>query len=143
MTSSRRPEGPRDLARTISNFQPPPRRKPPKCPLCRKVVKPPEPPNSRQATDSVAEINLKIWRVYPLGFASLEVEIKFGASFPACAFLLHRLLFKDVFPDNAQIQTRSTRTHSRVRGEVCPGGSAAMRTCAGPQRRAGRSGFYA
>jgi hypothetical protein len=54
--------------------------------LCRKVVKPPEPPNSCQPFDSAAEINFKIWRVYPLGFASLEVEIKQGASFPACAF---------------------------------------------------------
>jgi hypothetical protein len=50
------------------------------------LVKPPEAPNSRQPADSVEEINPKIWRVYPLESASLEIEIKFGASFPACAF---------------------------------------------------------
>jgi hypothetical protein len=40
------------------------------------LVKPPNAPNSRQPPDSVAEINLTIWRVYPSGFAILKVEIK-------------------------------------------------------------------
>ena len=45
-----------------------------KLPVCRKVVKPPTPPIFSQAADSDGNINLKIWRVYPLQFASLEVE---------------------------------------------------------------------
>ncbi len=44
--------------------------------LVQNLVKPPEPANSRQSSDSTAEINLKIWRVYPSGFAILEVEIR-------------------------------------------------------------------
>jgi hypothetical protein len=52
----------------------------------RKLVKPLEASNSRQVHDSAKEINLKTWRVYPSESARLEVEIKFGASFPACAF---------------------------------------------------------
>src|SRR5580704_11600275 len=45
-------------------------------PLCRKVVKPPKPSNSPQPTHSTANINFKTWRVYPLQYASLEVELK-------------------------------------------------------------------
>jgi hypothetical protein len=40
------------------------------------LVKPHQPPNSRQAPDSAAEINFENWRVYPLGFAILKLEIK-------------------------------------------------------------------
>ena len=60
--------------------------------FCRKGVKPSKPPNSRQTHDSAAEINSKNWRGLPSGFASLEVEIKFGASFPARLFICRRLL---------------------------------------------------
>ena len=58
-----------------------------KLPWCRKVVKPPEAVNSRQAVDSVAEINLKIWRVYPLQSASLEIELNSGAGLVPAPFL--------------------------------------------------------
>jgi hypothetical protein len=50
------------------------------------LVKPPKPANSRQAPDSAAEINLKIWRVYPSEFAMLVLEIKLAQAFAACAF---------------------------------------------------------
>jgi hypothetical protein len=40
---------------------------------CRKVVKPPKASIFFQAADSDGNINLKIWRVYPLQFAILEV----------------------------------------------------------------------
>jgi hypothetical protein len=52
------------------------------------LVKPPNPANSRQAPDSAAEINLKSWRVYPSGFAMLELEIKLAQAFPLAPFLL-------------------------------------------------------
>jgi hypothetical protein len=52
------------------------------------LVKPPKPANSRQAPDSTAEINLKIWRVYPSGFAILELDIKLAQAFPLAPFLL-------------------------------------------------------
>jgi hypothetical protein len=56
-------------------------------PLFRQILSSPQKqPNSPQAHDSAAEINLKNWRFYPSGFATLKVGIKFGASFPACAF---------------------------------------------------------
>jgi hypothetical protein len=45
-------------------------------PECRKVVKPPKASVSFQAADSDGNINLKIWRVYPLQFAILEIGSK-------------------------------------------------------------------
>jgi hypothetical protein len=45
-------------------------------PFCRNLVKPPKPSIFSQPTDSAGNINLKIWRVYPLQFASLEIEAK-------------------------------------------------------------------
>jgi hypothetical protein len=45
-------------------------------PKCRKLVKGVKSSNFFQAADSDGNINLKIWRVYPLEFATLEVEGK-------------------------------------------------------------------
>jgi hypothetical protein len=104
------------------------------------LVKPPEAPNSRQPADSVAEINLKIWRVYPLESASLKVEIKFGASFPACAFSFATTLIP-ALTTNAQSQGRFTPTHSSVAGELCPQGGPGTRPRHHSPRRSWRSGL--
>jgi hypothetical protein len=47
-----------------------------KLPLCRNLVKPPGPSIFFQAADSGGNINIEMWRVYPLQFASLEIEGK-------------------------------------------------------------------
>ena len=44
--------------------------------FCRNLVKPPGASVSCQAADSDGNINLKIWQVYPLQFAILEIETK-------------------------------------------------------------------
>src|SRR5579859_1360059 len=44
--------------------------------FCRNLVKGVKPSISSQPTDSDGNINLKNWRVYPLQFASLELEQK-------------------------------------------------------------------
>ena len=80
----------------------------------RNLVKPPKAVNSRQPPDSAAEINLKIWRVYPSGFASLETEIHSGASSES----LRLLLFPETSFNNGQ--SRFARTHSTAHAELCP-----------------------
>jgi hypothetical protein len=63
---------------------------PTKTVFCRNLVKPPKPSFFLQAADSDGNINFKIWRVYPLQFASLEIEAKItGATGnPARAFFI-------------------------------------------------------
>src|SRR5580692_2539453 len=104
------------------------------------LVKPPEAPNSRQPADSVAEINLKTWRVYPLESASLEIEIKFGASFLACAFSFATTLIP-ALTINAQSQGRFTPTHPSVAGELCPQGGPGTRPRHHSPRRSWRGGL--
>src|SRR5579863_3845849 len=104
------------------------------------LVKPPDAPNSRQPADSVAEINPKIWRVYPLESASLEIEIKFGASFPACAFSFATTQIPALTTD-AQSQGRFTPTHPSVAGELCPQGSPGPRPRHHSPRRSWRGCF--
>src|SRR5205085_1849013 len=79
--------------------------------------------------------------IYPLGFASLKVEInkaqasrlapfvlpgRFSRHFsPAGTFLQTLFSSRDVSPDtflqtNGQRQARYARTHSSARGEFCP-----------------------
>ena len=57
---------------------------------CRKVGKLPKPPIVFQAADSDGNMNLKIWRVYPLQFASLEIEANSAGATgnPARAFFI-------------------------------------------------------
>jgi hypothetical protein len=51
---------------TMTGAGRPDRAKTQKLPVCRKVVKPPKPAIFSQTADSDGNINLKIWRVYPL-----------------------------------------------------------------------------
>jgi hypothetical protein len=50
--------------------------------------------------------HLKIWRVYPLESANLEVEIKFGAGFAACAFSFARDFCPSTFSNHQWAKPR-------------------------------------
>jgi hypothetical protein len=88
------------------------RSKPQKLPACRKVVKPPKPPIFFQAADSDGNINLKIWRVYPL-----ETATTWGRAVAPFAEWLAQTLWNSIRKPSDRNRDLPTRLTQRRRTE--------------------------